>query len=373
MEKIVRFFECLAPISICNLECEYCYLIQQNRRNMNDPEWDFTPEHVSKALTKKRLGGMCYFSICGTGETLLSNDVIKLASLLLEEGHIVNITTNGTLTKQIEKLLSASKSNLENLHLSFSFHYIELKKRGLLDVFFENIKRVRNAGCSFVLQLNMYDGYYDYIDEIKQVSIKNVGALPQIALTRKDSKTKNDRKSYEIYTAGSIDKYLEKAREFESPLFECTYKNFNVKRKEFCYAGLYSGVLDLKNGELRQCYMTKPQNIFSDIEKEIIFSPVGKNCPNAYCINSSHFLSFGLIPQLQLPSYSQLRNREEADWYSDKLNKCLSVKLTDGKAMSWVDRAIIDIKNTPQKFRRIISSSIGTNIKSKVYNLLYKR
>ena len=31
---IKRFFECLIPVTICNLECEYCYVIQREYRNM---------------------------------------------------------------------------------------------------------------------------------------------------------------------------------------------------------------------------------------------------------------------------------------------------------------------------------------------------
>ena len=31
MDKIKRFFECLIPVTICNLKCEYCYIIQEER------------------------------------------------------------------------------------------------------------------------------------------------------------------------------------------------------------------------------------------------------------------------------------------------------------------------------------------------------
>ena len=71
-------------------------------------EFKYTPEHIGKCLTKERLGGVSFFSICGAGETLAQPETLKIAKELLKNGHIVNITTNGTLKnrtlhKKIEK------------------------------------------------------------------------------------------------------------------------------------------------------------------------------------------------------------------------------------------------------------------------------
>ena len=33
-KKPKRFIECLLPVTICNLKCSYCYIIQGNRRDM---------------------------------------------------------------------------------------------------------------------------------------------------------------------------------------------------------------------------------------------------------------------------------------------------------------------------------------------------
>ena len=43
MDKIKRFFECLMPVSICNLECPYCYVIQENRRKMQLADLPYSP------------------------------------------------------------------------------------------------------------------------------------------------------------------------------------------------------------------------------------------------------------------------------------------------------------------------------------------
>lgn len=54
---IKRFFECLIPVTVCNLKCSYCYVIQRDYRNMKLAELKYTPAHIGKCLTRKRLGG----------------------------------------------------------------------------------------------------------------------------------------------------------------------------------------------------------------------------------------------------------------------------------------------------------------------------
>lgn len=373
MDHIIKFIECLAPVSVCNLECEYCYIIQQDRRTMDNSAWDYDVEIVARALSKERLGGMAYISICGAGETLVCNNVIDLAYLLLKEGHVVNITTNGTLSKKFDRIVSEFPPEyLERLHIAFSFHYIELKNKNMLNAFFDNIDKVRKAGCSFVLQLNLYDGYLPYLDEIKKISLNRTGALPQIALTRKQIEC-NGETEYKIYTDMCDDEYIKVARSFESPLFECTLENFNVYRKEFCYAGLWSGVLDLKTGDLRQCYGTKIQNIFEDTEKPIDFKPIGRNCPNPYCVNSSHFMSLGVIPSANVLSYEQLRNRNEAGWYNDTMKSLLAEKLYDNcRVCSWTEQLSVEISAIPSKIKRKVKKTVPKRIKSYIYNYIYK-
>lgn len=367
MEHITKFLECLAPVTVCNLECEYCYIIQQDRREMKDPQWDYDTATVAKALSVERLGGSAYISICGAGETLVSDQVIELAYLLLKEGHAVNITTNGTLSKKFDQIISTfPKECLERLHFAFSFHYLELKKKNLLNAFFDNIDKIKRAGCSFVVQLNLYDGYMPYIDEIKKISVERTGALPQIALTRKDVNI-NGTTEYEIHTNMGENSYIEAAKKFDSPLFECTLKNFNVKRKEFCYAGLWSGVLDLKTGDFRQCYAAKPQNIFKDLSKPIEFKPIGKNCPNRFCINSSHFMSLGVIPEIIMPSYEALRNREEAGWYNEKMKSLLSEKLYDNNQQySFCKKLQVQINAIPLNIKKILLNLFPNTVKKAV-------
>lgn len=325
MPKIKSFFECLIPESVCNLKCEYCYIIQRNQNKQKLSELDYSPEIIGRSLTQERLGGVCYFSICGLGETFVPDYLYDIIYQLLNNGHYVNVTTNGTLTKKIKRLENLPKDYLERLNISFSLHYLELKRLHLIDVFFNNIEFVRDLGCSVVIQLNLYDGYVPYLEEIKELCLKKIGAMPQIVATRKEEGL---TKKIELMTDLSLEEYAKHAEMFDSPLFDFTIKNFNVKRKEFCYAGDWTFTLNLKTGVMKRCYASCIyQNIFENPEEPIRKLAMGKCCGSLYCLNSSHFMSLGVIPSVETPTYEELRNRRQAGWYNENMQNFLSGKL----------------------------------------------
>ncbi len=328
MAQIKRFLECLVPVTLCNLECPYCYIIQENRRNMKLAEMPYSPEHIAQALRPERLGGTCYISICGAGETMAQTEVVPITALLLKQGHFVNITTNGTLSRRFDDLIEACGENIRHLHVAFSFHYTELKKRGWLDTFFDNILKMKNAGASILLQLNLCDEYVPYIEEIKAISMERLGAWPQVALTRNET-----TEPFGIFTEGTEEEYKRNAEKFDSPLFDFTYQNFRKERKEFCYAGDWSATVNLQTGVMTKCYEKwAGVNIFEDVNAPIPFEAVGKQCKNRYCVNSSHFMSLGVIPSLETPTYAQLRNRAEAHWYTPEMEEFLSGRLKDSNS-----------------------------------------
>lgn len=316
-----RFIECLLPLTVCNIKCSYCYVVQEGRRKNEKSNLKYSPEIIGKSLSKERLGGCSLISITASGETLIEPQLPNIVMQILKQGHFVNITTNGTLSKQIKELLDCTKGFHDHIHVSFSFHYVELLKKNLIDIFFENIKTVRDSGCSILLQINLSDEYVPYWNEIKRICKEKVGAYPQVALTRDESGG-----TYKIMTKIMSDKeYIEKGKEMSSPLFDFTCKNFMVKRHEYCYAGYWSAKLNLATGIMTGCYGNGfKQNIFENPDEEIKFRPIGTNCCFQYCFNSSHFLSQGIIPELlPLPSYGELRNREEANWYTPLMKQFL--------------------------------------------------
>ena len=337
-----RFIECLLPYSTCNLNCSYCYIVQQNRRTARQPEFEYSPEHIGRALSAERLGGISYISICGAGETLLPKEITGIAQNILKQGHFVNITTNGTITHRHKEIVETiAPELLKRLHFAFSFHYLELLRTNKLETFFNNVSLAREAGCSFVVQINLCDEYMPHWDDIKEIVKKHTGALPQVTLTRD-----LDRRKYTIFTSRSKEEYAAIGREMNSPLFEFTLKNFMVKRREFCYAGDWSAKLNLATGVMTSCYGNGiAQNIFKDPDKEIKFEAIGKNCIYDFCFNSSHFMSLGVIPEVATPSYADLRNREEAGWYTEEMKEFLSGRLSeDNEKYTGSRKALVNAK-----------------------------
>lgn len=177
---------------------------------------------------------------------------------------------------------------------------------------------------------------------MNKICVEKVGAKPQIAATRKES---NNIKTIELLTKYREDEYVKLGQDFDSPLFDFTMKNFNVKRKEFCYAGDWTAILDLSTGIMRRCYSSYIyQYIFRNPNEKIRFLAMGNSCGSPFCMNSSHFMSLGVIPEIDTLSYAELRNRKEGKWYNEEMNEFLSGKLADSnKEYSIVKKCISNV------------------------------
>lgn len=335
MDKIKRFVECTIPVSQCNLRCSYCYVIQENRRNAETSKFRCSPEEIGKAFTVERWGGLMLVNLCAFGETLLCPQLPEISFNILRNGHYINITNNGTMTKQLERVLLATDGMHDRICFAFSLHYVELKNRNLLEVFVSNVNMIKSAGCSYLIQLNLCDEYIECLDEIKLFCQKSFGALPQVALTRKEGS------EYNIFSEYSDKEYFEFGRSFDSPLFSFTSENFKVKRKEFCYAGDWSFKLDIASGDLRCCYFDKPfYNIYDNITEPIKTKTVGNNCGCTYCVNSSHFISLGVIPEIRCTTYVSLRDRGNK-WYTESMRQFLSGKLYENNTQYSILRKML--------------------------------
>lgn len=326
MDKIKRFINAYIPITACNFKCSYCYVSHTDNKTNVIPKFKYSAEHIGKALTIKRLGGVCLFNVCGAGETLLPKEVIGIVKAILQEGHYVELVTNGVLTNRIDEILNFDNNLLERLEFKLSFHYLELIRTNTLNEFFDNLRKIRKAGCSFTLELMPHDELIPHIEDIKEICMEEVGALCQLTIGR------DEKDNMKILTDLSIDEYKEIWGAFDSPMFDFKMSTFGIKRNEYCYAGDWLLFLNLENGFAKQCYCSRyEQNLFNNISKEIDFIPIGENCTLPHCYNSHALLTMGMIPELDIPiMYSDIRNRisvYDEEWLTPKFKTFIDDKL----------------------------------------------
>ncbi len=326
--KPKRLILVFIPNNKCNLHCEYCYISQMKKWGKSEAEMPYSPEYIVKALSAERLGGPSLVNLTGQGETLLYSGIVTLTKGLLLEGHAVEIVTNGITRKVIKELLELPSECLNRLEFKISFHYEELLEKNLLDHFFENISMIQNSPASFSLELMPYDKIEDSINDINELCITKVGAKCHATVGRADSELGRG-----LLTNHTKEKYKEIWSVLDSEMFHFKMKLIDVRRREFCYAGSWTLLVDMSTGEARQCYgQPVNQNIFKNLKKPIHFVPVGYHCVQPYCINGHAHLTLGCIPELKTPTYEEIRNRKCVDgseWFSDECKQCFTSKLYD--------------------------------------------
>lgn len=327
--KIKKLILCYIPTNICNLKCEYCLVSQVDGwHDGNGLSFKYSVDTMIKALSPERLGGECFVNLTAQGETLLYKDIVPLTRGLLEEGHSVEIITNCTVSKRIDELLEFPDELLTNLFFKCSYHYEQIKDKKIEQVYWSNIKKIKNSPCSFTLELMPYDKITENIDDICNRCEKNAGAICHATVGRDDGRTGKD-----LLTSMSKEKYIETWNRLDSTMFRLKMQLFGVKRKEFCYAGCWSLLIDMSTGEASQCYgRTNTQNVFKDLEKPISFRPVGHSCIQPFCFNGHAHIAWGIIPEYKSPTYYEVRNRNCADgsnWVKGGCAELFRQKLID--------------------------------------------
>lgn len=323
-----RFIDCIIPFRTCNLRCHYCYITHTKSFGQKLPVFPYSAEHIGRALSVERLGGVSLINLCGEGETLLPPEVVGIVHAILKQGHYVMVVTNGTISPRFDELAALPSDYLERLFIKFSFHYLELKKRNWLDRFFDNVVKIREAGASFSVELTPSDEMMPHIEDAMAICRERAGAVCHVTVARDE--TTSDLK---ILTHHPREEYREIWSRFDSELFRFKLSVFGEKRREFCYAGLWSGFLNLVSGELKQCYCEqKIQNLYEDIEAPIRLRPVGPHCRLTHCYNAHVFMTLGVIPSVQTPTFASMRNRVCADgseWLKPGFKAFISRKLGD--------------------------------------------
>jgi|GEM_PF-540076 len=328
LPKEARIFKkvvnCHVPFMYCNMRCGYCY-IRQVRDFKYKKNYFHSPEFIRAALSKRRLGGKAIINICAGGETLMCREVLPIIKELAEEGHYLSIVTNGTISKAFDELIEAG-IDMNRLFIKFSFHYLELKRLDLLEVFINNVNKMRRAGCSITIEITPDDELIPYIDEIKNLSMRQFGALPHITVAR-DDRTNN----LQILSKLTIEDYKRTWGVFDSKLFDYKMEQVYKKRREFCMAGEWSLFINLETGDTFQC-LGHPylDNIYDDICREIRLESVGHGCRLPYCYNVHQYLAYGLIKEIEAPSYYDVRDRRTTDgghWVHGEIAEIFRQKL----------------------------------------------
>lgn len=332
IEKPVRFINCYVPTQACNFRCNYCYIGQKKTFDNNLFVCKYPIDTMRKATSKERLGGCCIFNLCAGGETLLSPNIIPVIRMLLENGHNVSVVTNGTMSKSIEAILEFPQEILRLMYFKFSFHYFELKRLNLMNIFFENVKKVKGKKISFSIDITPCDEMIPYIEDIKKIfNEKMNGALPHISVAR--DTTSNELKILSCY---SKEEYRKIWSVFASSKFDYKIEEFLKPHKEYCHAGNWSFSLELSTGNCRICDgAPNPKNmdfynLYDKPEEKIPFVEIGNHCPIAHCYNCHALLTLGTIPELQTPTYAEMLDRVDSrgeHWLTKEMQQFYSYKI----------------------------------------------
>lgn len=315
-------------MSICNLRCHYCYLAQRPMHFQGEqPTMRYSPEQVAKALSYERIGGSAYLNFCADGETLLVKDIDKYIYKLVEEGHFAEIITNLTATPILDKILAFPEDILGRIEFKCSFHYLELKKCGKLQVFADNFQKILTSPASVNIEIVPNDELIPFIDEVKEFSMKNFGALPHLTIARDDAS-----EGIDYLTNLPIQEYDKTWETFDSSFWRFKKSIFGKRQKGFCYAGSWSYYVNIYTGEYKQCYCGPIMgNLFENITNPLPDSPIGK-CPLPHCYNGHVFLTLGLIPKHNKTYYGDIRNRITSDgqtWLKSPLSEFFNSKLEE--------------------------------------------
>lgn len=339
MDKIIKFIDCGIPTFACNFRCKYCYVAQNYLFTQRIPKPKYPASIIGKALSKNRLGGIALFNICANGETLLPEYIVDYTKAILEQGHYVMIVTNGTIRKRFEQFSTFPIEYRKRLFFKLSFHFLELKRKNMIDTFFSNVELIKDMNSSFTIELTPSDELIPFIDEIKEVCLQRVGALPHVTVARDESKS-----NFPLLTQLSKEDYQRIWGSFNSKLFDFKLKVFGEKRKEYCYAGNWSYTLNLLTGLMKQCYQTNYFGyIFDNIDKPLAKINIGRACKAAHCHNAHAFLCLGSIPEIKTPYYAELRNRkchDGSEWLQPEMKSFMSTKLFENNIQT---KPIFDI------------------------------
>ena len=345
MIKLARYVDVYVPVESCTLRCHYCYITTHRRFDNKLPVFKYSPTQIRQGLSQKRLGGPAFLSFCGGGETLLPLEMPAYFRELLNEGHYIGVVTNGTVNRAFDEIAKFPPEQIRRIFFKFSYHHFELRDRSLQDRFFSNVRRMRGLGAAVTVEVTPNDELIPYIEEIKEICKREVGAWPHVSVARDE----RDMGALPILTRLSRCDYEKVWGAFDSELFRFKMTVFGRRQPYFCHAGDWTFNFDLGSGTMKQCYCSLyQQNIIDDPTKPINFLPIGHCCLEPHCHNAHVFLGYGDMPELDGTRYDLERNRQCEDgteWLNQEFKEIMHQRLCDNHPpYSMFKRLVIDVR-----------------------------
>lgn len=368
--KVSRAITVYVSGNICNLQCSYCYVKNSNPTEIAQPvRLSYPLEMIIKSFSPKRLGGLADITVIGSAETLLAREVVPFVHGLIHYGHVVTVVTNATLSKRITELLNCPAEDLKNLIVKASFHYRQLQEKKLMDVYFQNIKRVIAAGASaypFVVISS------DYLPELKTIGALISSELGVKAHCTPCNKVTNeyDIKFHAPFDPEPSEELVEEIDQyFDTRIFqECVrYKKVDVQNT-FCYAGRFSLGVDFASGRLYKCHGFAEDDgvgFYEDPDRPYEWKePIAMSCAIESCALQYNFFSEGMLPDYPgRYTYGQLLF--QPGLISEHVRDCLDVRFDQiYQRLDEREENRITIKNKNIQIRRLEEELIGNPFKN---------
>ncbi len=329
--KVKMAITAYVPGTMCNFRCKYCYISNCVDEHLEKPTYNYPLETMIKAFDPKRLKGIAEITVISGGETLIDDTIVPFIHGLLKFGHVVTVVTNLTLNNRIDELLDIPEQYLKRLIVKGSLHWEELKRLNKIDDYFNNMNKVLKKGASTYPFLVLSEDYMPYLDEINNICMERIGALPHCTpnIVFEDKTLSHDGK---IHTNPECtQEFVDKINNtFNSEIFKTSVKFLNVDvEKVFCYAGLWSFVVSLKDGSLFKCHNCPTENNFyENLEEMPELEAIGNNCQITNCALQYNFLADGLIPEFEgIPTYGQMLARPRL--INEEVRNLLDVKFNE--------------------------------------------
>ena len=223
------------------------------------------------------------------------------------------------------ELAERAEDMADRIFFKCSLHYAELRNRGLLGLYSKSINGVSAMGASYTIEMTADDSYIELIDEIKEYTQTEFGALPHITIVRDDTKP-----DIPILTKLSMDEYYDIWSRFGSELFEVKWKYF-AKPIKNCDAGVNSLYINLITGDVMKCLcQSAVGNLYDVSVRTLIYERVGDDCKLPYCYNNHAYLTLGICRDIHTYSFAEVRDRKKIDgshWVKENVYKFLGQKL----------------------------------------------